>query len=318
MKLIVQIPCYNEADSIEAVVKDIPRKIDGIDTVEVLLIDDGSGDDSAELASKAGAEHVLRFSRNRGLAEVFRRGLEYAIEHRADIIVNFDGDGQYRGADIPALIAPIIAGEADMVLGARQLDKMPSYTAKKRWLHRMGRRVINYLGKINVSDPVTGFRAFDREAAQALRVLSSFSYTTETLLQAHYHRLRISEVSVETNETPRPSRLFRSAWHFVTRTAFTVMRCYAMYRPMQTFGQIALLFFLIGSIPILRFLWFYLQGEGGGHLQSLVLGASLVVMACMSLLCGILAELQAQNRKMLEQLSERVYGYGSNHTQRDD
>lgn len=306
MKLIVQIPCYNEADAIARTVADIPRAIAGVDTVETLLIDDGSQDDSAARAREAGVDHIISHTHNKGLAEAFRSGIEAALARGADIIVNFDGDGQYRGGQIGALIAPVLAGQADIVVGNRQVETMPSYTGTKRLLHRLGRFVVNWLGGVRVSDPVSGFRAMTRDAAQVLNIFSSFSYTTETLIQAGNHRLRVVEVPVDTNPTPRPSRLFRSVPHFVTRTSLTILRSYAMYRPLKVFSAISLVLLLIGAVPVLRFLVLYMQGDGAGHIQSLVLGATFIVLGCMAMMFAILADIQARNRQLLEQIRRQL------------
>lgn len=306
MKLIVQIPCYNEAESIARTVADVPRMIAGVSGVEVIVVDDGSTDGSADLALSAGADHVVRHTRNKGLAETFRSGLAECLRRGADIIVNFDGDGQYRGEDIERLIAPVLAGQADMVIGNRQIDTMPSYTPGKRLLHRMGRRVVNGLGRINISDPVSGFRALNREAALLLNILSTFSYTTETLIQAGHHRLRITEVPVQTNRTLRPSRLFSSVRYFVGRTSLTIIRTYTMYQPLKVFSLMALALFGIGAIPIVRFLVFYMQGDGAGHVQSLILGGVFVMLAFMAMMFAILADVQARNRRLLEHVLEEL------------
>lgn len=306
MKLLVQIPCLNEADSIARVIADIPKTIKGISVIETVLIDDGSSDDSVQLAREAGISHVLSHGYNKGLADTFRTGIEACLKLNADVIVNFDGDGQYRGDEIEALIAPILSGDADMVIGNRQVHLMESYTGTKRVLHRVGRRVVNWLGGIQISDPVSGFRAFSRDAALVLNIFSSFSYTTETLIQAGNHRLRVVEVPVNTNPTPRPSRLFRSVGEFVFRTAMTVLRTYAMYRPLKVFSLISLLLFAIGAAPVIRFLINYFQDGGAGHVQSLILGATFMVMGCVALMFAILADVQARNRQLLEQMRQQL------------
>lgn len=306
MKLIVQIPCLNEAGSIAKTIADVPRQIDGVEAVEVMLLDDGSTDNSVAQAKEAGADHVLSHSHNKGLAETFRSGVAESLKRGADIIVNFDGDGQYRGDEIAALIAPIVAGQADLVVGNRRVHKMVSYTPLKRVLHRVGRLVVNQLGGIQVADPVSGFRAFSRHAARELIVYSTFSYTTETLIQAANRHLRVAEVPVHTNATPRPSRLFRSVRHFVMRTSLTILRTYATYRPLKAFSVIGFVLMLIGAAPILRWFMFYLAGNGGGHLQSLILGSTFMIMGCVAFLVAILADLQARNRLLMEQLRRQL------------
>lgn len=306
MKLIVQIPCLNEAESIARTIADIPKQIEGVTRVETLLLDDGSSDDSVARAKAAGVHHVLSHSHNKGLAEAFRSGVAQALKLGADIIVNFDGDGQYKGAEIAALIAPIVAGEADLVVGNRQVHLMESYTPAKRLMHGLGRRVVNQLGGIEITDPVSGIRAFSRHAVRELIVYSAFSYTTETLIQAGNRQLRVAEVLVHTNPTPRPSRLFRSVRHFVLRTSFTILRTYATYRPLKLFSVIGGVLMLLGAVPIVRWLMFYVAGNGGGHLQSLILGSTFMVMGCVAFLFAILADLQARNRQLLEHIRRQL------------
>lgn len=307
MKLVVQIPCLNEAESLARVINDIPRRIAGIDEVLVLVIDDGSSDGSAQVAREAGADYVLSHSHNKGLAEAFRSGVDEALRLGADVIVNFDGDGQYRGKDIAELITPLLAGQADLVIGDRQVHQMPSYTPLKRLIHAVGRRVVNRLGRVSVNDPVSGFRAFSRKAAQELIVYSAYSYTTETLIQAGNRGLRVAQVPVKTNPTPRPSRLFRSVRHFVVRTSLTMLRTYATYQPLKAFSLIGLMLILIGAAPIIRWFLFYLAGSGGGHLQSLILGSTFMIMGCVAFLVAILADLQARNRQLMEQLRRQLH-----------
>lgn len=307
MKLIVQIPCLNEAQSIAGVIAAIPRTIEGISSVEVLIIDDGSHDNTAEIARHAGADHVLVHSHNKGLAEAFRSGVDAALRLGADMVVNTDGDGQYRGEEIPALIAPLLRAEADMVIGNRRVEQMPAYTPLKRRLHRIGCKVVNHLAGLAISDPVSGFRALSRHAARELIVYSAFSYTTETLIQAGARQLRVVEVPVNTNPTLRPSRLFRSVRQFVMRSSLTILRTYATYQPLKAFSTIGLLLLLIGAAPILRWLMFYITGNGGGHLQSLILGSTFMVMGCVAFLVAILADLQARNRMLLEQVRRQLH-----------
>lgn len=305
-KLIIQIPCLNEAESLERTIKDIPTTIEGVGVIETLLVDDGSTDSSADVARKAGITHVVQHSHNKGLAEAFRTGIAACLARGADIIVNFDGDGQYRGSEIAVLIAPVLNNEADIVVGNRRVQTMTSYNLLKRFIHGVGRCVVNRLGGLNISDPVSGFRAFNRRAAQELNVFSSFSYTTETLIQASNQYLRVREVPVSTNPTPRPSRLFRSVPHFVMRTSMTILRTYATYKPLKVFTNISLLFMVIGSLPIIRFLIEYFQDGGAGHVQSLILGASFIIMGFIALMFGIIADVQARNRQLMEQIRRQL------------
>ena len=306
MKLIVQIPCHNEARTIARTISDIPRLIPGIDLVEVLVIDDGSSDDTSGAAREAGADYVIRHTRNKGLAETFRTGIDACLGAGADIIVNTDGDNQYAGHCIPMLIQPILDGEADMVVGDRQVQHSPHYSWIKKRLHAVGTSVVRQLSRTGVSDPVSGFRAFSREAATHLNIVSPFSYTIETLIQAGTHHIALASVPIETNAATRPSRLFKSIPHFVLNSLATMLRIYTMYHPLRMFGHIGIVLGLVGSIPIVRFLYFFLSGDGGGHIQSLILGGVLVLMGFLALLFALLADLVNFNRQLIETTLQKV------------
>jgi glycosyltransferase involved in cell wall biosynthesis len=306
MKLIVQIPCFNEEQTLPQAIAEIPREIPGIDCVEVLVIDDGSSDGTAEVAWQSGADHVIRHKANKGLAETFRTGIDISLRLGADIIVNTDGDNQYAGTGIPALIRPILDREAELVVGDRQVRRNPHYSSVKRRLHALGTAVVQRLSRTEVTDPVSGFRAFSRDAAMLLNIVSPFSYTIETLIQAGSHQIAVATVPIETNTATRSSRLFKSIPHFVVNSLATMLRVYAMYHPLRMFGYIGIALALAGLIPILRFLYFFMTGDGDGHVQSLVLGGVLVLMGFLALLFAILADLVNFNRRLVETTLQKV------------
>ena len=306
MKLIVQIPCYNEAETLESVLDGIPRAIDGVDRIETLVIDDGSTDGTAEIAENLGVDHVIRNTANAGLARTFERGLRACLARGADIIVNTDGDNQYSGSSIPGLIRPILEGRADVVVGDRNTNASAEFSLLKKALQRMGTRVVRRLSGLQVNDAVSGFRAYSRQAALQTNVLSSFSYTTETLIQAGRSGLVIVSVPVHTNPSTRPSRLARSMMSFVTRQVFTIVRAYVMYSPLRAIGAMAAAMMLLGTIPIVRFLYFYFTGDGDGHVQSLVLGSMFFILGYLTLVIALLSDIIASNRKLIEMTLERV------------
>jgi len=274
MKLIVQIPCYNEEQTLPETVKDIPRKIDGIDQVEILIIDDGSTDKTVEIAKEIGVDHIVRNICNKGLARTFLAGLDASLKLGADIIVNTDGDNQYKGEDIPKLIEPILKEEADIVIGDRQTDKVAHFGFAKKKLQKIGSWVIRGLSETDVPDAVSGFRAFRRQAAMQMNIVSPFSYTIETIIQAGKKHLAVTSVPIGTNPKTRESRLFKSIPNFIERSLTTMIRMYTMYQPLRVFFYIGFFFILAGFIPSIRFLIYYFMGQGGGHIQSLILRSS--------------------------------------------
>ena len=306
MKLIVQIPCLNEEQTLPQTLADIPRQIQGIDTVEILVIDDGSTDGTVETARRLGVHHIIQNKKNLGLARTFRKGLDTCLRLGADIVVNTDGDNQYAGWDIPKLVQPIIAGKADIVVGDRQTGRIGHFSGPKKLLQRLGSRVVRNLSDVDIPDAVSGFRAISREAALRLNIVSSFSYTTEMLIQAGKKHMAVASVPVETNAKTRESRLFKSIPKFIERQLTTMVRMYAMYQPLRVFFSIGLVLGAIGILPILRFLYLYAIGQGDGHIQSLVLGGSLLMMAFLSWLVGLVADLINFNRQLLEMTLERV------------
>ena len=306
MKLIVQIPCFNEEQTLRDVVAGVPRRIDGVDTVEILVVDDGSSDRTVSMARQLGVDHIVRHTNHKGLARTFRSGLDACLALGADIIVNTDGDNQYDGRDIPRLIAPILDGTADIVIGDRQTDAITHFSPLKRRLAALGSRIVRGLSGTSVPDAVSGFRAMSQQAALQLNIISPFSYTIEMLIQAGRKNLAIASVPIRTNGPTRPSRLFTSLPQFIGRSLMTMVRMYAMYKPLATFMSIGIVLFIAGAIPILRFLYFWLNGDSVGHLQSLILGGVLVVLGCVTFLVALVADLINFNRQLIELTLEKV------------
>jgi glycosyltransferase involved in cell wall biosynthesis len=306
MKLVVQIPCFNERETLADTVAEIPRQVPGIDEIEILVIDDGSSDGTAELARSLGVHHVVRHTRNLGLARAFRTGLDTALRLGADIIVNTDGDSQYAGADIPALIQPILDGRAEIVVGDRQTQQLDHFSPGKKALQRLGGFVVRRLSSTDVADVVSGFRAMSREAALRINILSSFSPTIEMLVQAGRERVAIASVPIRARAVARESRLFRSIPGFIRRSLTTMLRTYAMYHPLRVFAALGAVLVVLGWIPIARFLVHYFRDGGAGHVQSLVLGGALVVIGLVTLLVGVVADLLAFNRQLLELVLQKV------------
>lgn len=306
MKLIVQIPCYNEEHTLPLTYADIPKEIDGIDEVEILIIDDGSNDKTIETARKLGVNHIVINKQNIGLARSFRRGIDECLKQGADIVVNTDGDNQYAGWDIPKLVKPLLDGEADIVIGDRQTHNIPHFSKSKKFMQWFGSGVVRKLAGIWVPDTVSGFRAMSRDSAIRLNVLSPFSYTIEMVIQAGKRDMKIVSVAVETNEKTRESRLFRSIPSFIIRQVTTIVRMYAMYQPLKVFFTIGLILSVAGAIPIVRFLYFYFTSGGAGHLQSLMLGSVLVLMGVFAYLIGLVADLISFNRQLSEMALEKI------------
>jgi glycosyltransferase involved in cell wall biosynthesis len=305
MKLIVQIPCLNEEASLPATLRSIPRAIAGIDEVEVLVVDDGSSDRTSEVARLHGADHVVRFTRRKGLAAGFMAGLDAALRLGADIIVNTDADNQYPSEEIPRLVAPILAGEADMVVGDRGVSDVAHFSWTKRRLQRLGSWVVRKVSGTQILDATSGFRAFTREAALRINIVSEFTYTLESIIQAGKKKLAIAHLPIQAQET-RPSRLFGSTWQYVKRSAATIVRIYAMYEPLKVFLLLGLVMLAAGMGLGLRYAWFWWQGEVRGHLQSALASVVLLVFGFMTLQWGILADVIAANRKLLEDLLYRI------------
>ncbi|MEZ4453399.1 MAG: glycosyltransferase family 2 protein [Nannocystaceae bacterium] len=304
MKLIIQIPCLNEREHLGPTFADLPREVPGVDAIEVLVIDDGSTDGTAEVAESLGVHHVLRFPRNRGLAAAYVAGLDAAIRLGADLVVNTDADNQYRGVDIARLCAPILAGEADMAVGDRQTDSIPHFSILKKILQRWGSRVVRRASGTEVRDSTSGFRALSRRAAATLFVHNRFTYTLETIIQAGNAGLTIVDVPITVNPQTRPSRLFRSMFGYVRRNAGVIVRAYVLYRPVQTFGLLALAIAAIGVALGGRFLYFYISRwpAESGHTESLLVAVGAVVLAFLVGLMGFLGDLLARGRRLTEEV----------------
>jgi len=300
MKLIIQIPCYNEEHTLEPVIADLPREIPGIDTIEFLIIDDGSTDRTIETARRLGVHHILPLPYNQGLARAFSAGLRACLERGADIIVNTDGDNQYQGACIPDLVAPILQGQADIVVGARPIESIAHFSWCKKKLQRLGSSIVRRFSGTDVPDTTSGFRAYSAHAAATLHVFNRYTYTLETIIQAGASGLRITHVPIGVNPKTRESRLISSVHRYIFRSTAIILRSYITYKPLRTFCYFALLPGLIGLALCLRFLYFYFHGEGG-HVQSLILAAILLILAFQLFALGILADLLATNRRLLQE-----------------
>ncbi|MCL6432449.1 MAG: glycosyltransferase family 2 protein [Anaerolineae bacterium] len=308
MKLIIQIPCYNEELTLPKTLRDLPRRLPGMDEIEFLVVDDGSSDRTAEVARELGVQHIVRFARNRGLAAAFVAGLEAALKAGADIIVNTDADNQYCGEDVARLVQPILEGKADIVVGDRGVADLEYFSPAKRLLQTMGSKVVEWAAGIPIPDATSGFRAFTREAALRLTVLGEYSYTLETLIQAGARRMAVVFVPVRTNPQTRRSRLIRSVSSFLAISTVTIGRFYVMYRPLRIFVAAGATLLTAGLALSARFLYHYLNGQGSGHIQSLILAAILIIVSFQVFLIGLIADLVRLNRKLLEEVLYRVRG----------
>jgi glycosyltransferase involved in cell wall biosynthesis len=307
VKLIVQIPCYNEEKTLAQTLQSIPREIEGVSEVETLIIDDGCSDRTVEVARACGVDHIVRHVGNKGLAMAFQTGLDACLRLGADVIVNTDGDNQYPQADIPRLIAPILSGEADMVIGDRQPSTIAHFSAKKRALQSVGSWVVRKGSGTSVPDAPSGFRAFSREAAMKLNVISRYTYTLETIIQAGKKNIAVAHVPIETNADMRESRLVRGLWDYVKKSAATIVRMYAMYEPLKIFFYLGTIITLFGLFGAGRFLYFFLfEPPATGHTQSLILTAVLLIVGFQVFLIGLLADLIGSNRTLIEDVLYRV------------
>lgn len=307
MKLIIQVPCYNEAEILPSTLGLLPRQIEGIDQVEILVIDDGSKDGTAEAARAAGADHVICLPHHAGLARAFAAGLDASLRLGADIIVNTDADNQYESQDIPRLLQPILADKAELVVGDRGVATLSSFSPVKRRLQTLGSRVVSQFSGLDIPDATSGFRAMTREVALRTMVLSDYSYTLETLIQAGNGKVRVVSVPIRTNPPQRPSRLMRGIGDYIRNSTITIVRSYAMYRPLRVFFSVGVVVFSLGVLIMLRFLvLFILRGGNTGNVQSLILAAVLLMVGFQILLIGLLADLIGFNRKILEEILYRV------------
>jgi len=301
MKLVIQIPCYNEEQTIAATLADLPRTIPGIDSLEILIIDDGSSDRTVETARQAGVRHFVQHTQNLGLARAFQHGLEKSLQLGADIIVNTDADNQYKGSDIARLVQPILEKKAEIVIGDRQIDKIQDFSWFKKCLQKFGSYVVRKVSQTKIPDTTSGFRAYSREAALQMNIISTFSYTLETIIAAGQ-----KDIPIETNKTERPSRLFKSNWYYIRRSFATIVRIYTMYQPLRVFFYAGLLNLAIGLIFSLRYLIFMLLGEGKGHIQSVIIAAVFLIIGFFLMMIGLLADVIAANRKILEQMQYQL------------
>lgn len=306
MKLIIQIPCYNEAETLEIALNDLPKKIEGVDCIEYLIINDGSRDKTVEVAKKWGVHHIVNFKQNRGLAKGFMAGLDGCLRNGADIIVNTDADNQYCGEDIEKLIRPILNGEADMVVGARPIDETEHFSFVKKKLQHFGSWVVRKASNTNIPDAPSGFRAFSREAAMRINVVNDYTYTLETIVQAGREKIAITSVPIRTNGELRPSRLFNSILGYVKKSMLTIIRAYLMYKPLRCFSFVAAIPMLIGFLIGCRHLYFIAIGSAGGHIQSLILACTLIILGFLTLVVGLLADVLAANRKLIEDAQYHV------------
>ena len=306
VRLVIQIPCFNEAETLPATLADLPRQVSGFDEVLWLVIDDGSSDETAEVAKAHGVDAVVKLTQNKGLAVAFQVGLDAALQLGADVIVNTDADNQYSAANIPNLVEPITQGHADLVVGTRDITNHEEFSTLKKYLQKIGSWVVRQASATEVSDVTSGFRAYTKEAALQVNVVSQFTYTLETLIQAGRSDLAVVDIPISVNPTTRPSRLFRSKRQYVRRSAGTISRVYAMHQPLRVFNIPAAVFALAGLILFGRFGWFYLTAGGEGHIQSLIVGAVCLLVAMQMLMLGLLADLLRSNRVISERVLRRV------------
>ena len=306
VRLVIQIPCFNEAETLPATMADLPRVVSGFDEVLWLVVDDGSSDERAEVAKACGADAVVKLTQNKGLAVAFQVGLDASLRLGADVIVNTDADNQYSASNIPDLVEPITSGDADLVVGSRDISNHEEFSTLKKFLQKIGSWVVRQASSTEVSDVTSGFRAYSKEAALQVNVVSQFTYTLETLIQAGRSDLVVSDIPIKVNPTTRPSRLFRSKRQYVRRSAGTISRVYAMHQPLRVFNIPAAIFALVGIVLFGRFGWFYVTAGGEGHIQSLIVGAVCLLVAMQMLMLGLLADLLRSNRVISERVLRRV------------
>lgn len=306
MKLIIQIPCYNEAETLEIALNDLPKHINGIDEIEYLIINDGSKDNTVEVAKKWGVHYVVNFRRNKGLAKGFMAGLDACLRNGADIIVNTDADNQYCGEDIEKIVRPILDGKTDIVIGERPIDQTAHFSPLKKKLQHLGSWVVRKASKSDIPDAPSGFRAYSREAALRLNVTNEYTYTLETIVQAGREKIAMESVPIRTNAELRPSRLFSSMMGYVKKSMVTIVRAFMMYKPLKFFTIVGMIPFLIGAGIGIRYLVLLCMGTAGGHIQSLILASILIMMGFMTIIIGLQADIIAANRKILEDIQYHV------------
>lgn len=306
MKLIIQIPCYNEEETLTIALNHLPKKIEGIDEIEYLIINDGSRDNTVEVAKEWGINHVVNLKQNMGLAKGFMAGINECLCQGADIIVNTDADDQYRGEDVEAIVRPIIEGKADIVIGARPIDETEHFSPLKKMLQHFGSWVVRKASGTDIPDAPSGFRAYSREAALRLNVINNYTYTLEQIVQAGRNKIAITWVPIRTNDELRPSRLFNSMFGYIKKSILTIVRAYIMYKPLAFFTGVGLIPLIAGIGIGVRFLIFYFSGEPGGHIQSLILGSLLITLGAIIWVVGLLADTTAANRKIMEDIQYHV------------
>lgn len=306
MKLVVQIPCFNEEKTLPQTLNDIPRTIEGIDTIEILIIDDGSSDKTIAVAKECGVDHIVRFNRNKGLAKAFTAGLDACIQLGADIIVNTDGDNQYKGEEIPRLIRPILEGKSDIVVGDRQVSNIEHFSYIKKKLQKLGSWVVRKISETDVADTTSGFRAYSRDAALRLNIVSPYTYTLESIIQAGKKHMAISHLPVKTNRPMRKSRLFTNIPDYIKRQAVTIIRMYTMFQPLRVFFYCGVALFSVGSLGVMRFLFYYFTAGGAGHLQSLFLSGVLITLGVILFMLALVADIISFNRCLIEDTLYRV------------
>ena len=306
MKLIIQIPCYNEAETLTVTLNDLPKAIDGIDTIEYLIINDGSSDDTVRVAREWGVHHVVSFKQNRGLAKGFVAGLDACLRLGADIIVNTDADNQYVGDDIEKIVRPILEGKADIVIGARPIDETEHFSYTKKKLQHLGSWVVRKASQSDIPDAPSGFRAYSKEAAMRLNVVNDYTYTLETIVQAGRERIPMMSVPVRTNAELRPSRLFHSMWGYIKRSVLTILRAFMIYKPLTFFGAISVVPLSLGIIFVVRFLVYFANGQGSGHTQSLIFACTLLILGFLTVVIALLADMLSANRKLLQDIQYHI------------
>ncbi len=306
MKLIIQIPCYNEAETLEIALNDLPKQIDGIDEIEYLIINDGSSDDTEKIAREWGVQYVVHFKRNLGLARGFLAGIDLALRNGADIIVNTDADNQYCAADIEKLVQPILKKQADIVIGERPIDDIESFSWLKKRLQRLGSRAVRIASRTDIPDAPSGFRAYSKKAAMRMNVHNEYTYTLETIVQAGRNKMAITSVPVRTNPELRKSKLMNSIFGYIKKSILTIIRAVIMYKPLQFFTTIGMILLLMGGGIGIRFLFFYFKGNGNGHIQSLILATMLIIIGFQTFVTGLQADIISANRKLLEDIQFRV------------
>jgi glycosyltransferase involved in cell wall biosynthesis len=310
MKLIIQIPCFNEAETLPITLSALPRKVCGFDSVEWLIVDDGSEDDTINVARTHGVDHIVSHLGNKGLARAFMTGLEASLDLGADVIVNTDADNQYNAEDIPTLVQPILEGRGEIIIGARPIETIEHFSFTKKLFQRLGSWIVRVASKTNIPDAPSGFRAISRTAAQRLIVFSDYTYTLETIIQAGQKNMAIVSVPIRVNADLRPSRLVKSIFSYIKRSTITIIRIFVIYRPFRFFGVIGAALFSIGILIGLRFIWYYLHGSGDGHIQSLILASVLIGMGFQTLLVAFVSDLLAANRKLIEDVRFKVVRLG--------